>query len=80
MRQDQAAFANLFQRLKGGTMEALDGRPGEASLTQRRCSFVSIWQESGATLGELRRVKAQPPGTAPAFVPESVPGARFSIS
>ena len=59
--------------MKAGTMEALDAEP---SLTQRRCSIVSIWHESGVTLGELRRVS----GAAPAFAAVQVPGTRFSIN
>jgi len=61
-------------------MEALDGAPGEQSLTLRRCSVVSVWHQAGETRGELRRVKAQPPGTAPAFAAESVPGTQFPRS
>jgi UDP-2,3-diacylglucosamine pyrophosphatase LpxH len=75
LRQDPAAFTNLFQRLKAGTMEALDGRSGEPSLTQRRCSVVSVWHEAGATLGELRRVAE----AASAFAAVPVLGTRFSI-
>ena len=73
LRQDGAVFAEAFERMKAGTMEALDAEP---SLTQRRCSIVSIWHESGATLGELRRVS----GVAPAFAAVQVPGTRFSIN
>jgi hypothetical protein len=73
LRQDAAVFAEAFKRMKAGTMEALDAEP---SLTQRRCSVVSIWHESGATLGELRRVA----GAAPAFAAVQVPGTRFSIN
>jgi UDP-2,3-diacylglucosamine pyrophosphatase LpxH len=76
LRQDRAAFANLFQRLKAGTMEALDGRAGEPSLTLRRCSVVSIWHEAGVTLGELRHVVALP-GATSAFAAEPVPGTQF---
>ena len=76
LRQDAAGFAEAFKRLKAGTMEALDGGPMEPSLTQRRCSVVSIWQESGATIGELRHVVAQP-GAAPAFAAKPVPGTRL---
>jgi len=73
LRQDAAGFAEAFKRMKAGTMEALDAEP---SLTQRRCSVVSIWQASGATLGELRRVA----GAAPAFAAVPVPGTQFSIN
>jgi UDP-2,3-diacylglucosamine pyrophosphatase LpxH len=76
LRQDPAAFANLFQRLKAGTMEALDGRPGEPSLTQRRCSVVSVWKEAGATIGELRHVT----GVAPAFAAARVQDTPFSVT
>jgi UDP-2,3-diacylglucosamine pyrophosphatase LpxH len=73
LRRDQVAFANLFQRLKEGTMEALDGEP---SLTQRRCSVVSVRHEAGATLGELCHVT----GIAPAFAVRPVQDIPFSIS
>jgi hypothetical protein len=79
MRQDAAAFAEVFKRMQAGTMEALDGGPVELGVTLRRCSIVSIWHESGATLGELRRVTAQP-GAAPAFAAEPVTGTRHSIT
>jgi UDP-2,3-diacylglucosamine pyrophosphatase LpxH len=75
LRQDPAAFANLFQRLKAGTMEALDGGAAEQPLTLRRCSVVSIWHDTAATIGELRHVT----GTAPAFTAVPVPGTQFSI-
>jgi UDP-2,3-diacylglucosamine pyrophosphatase LpxH len=75
LRQNPAAFANLFQRLKAGTMEALDGGGKGPSLTLRRCSVVSIWHDTTATIGELRHIT----GTASAFAATPVPGARFSI-
>jgi hypothetical protein len=79
LRQDAAGFAEAFKRMKASTMEALDGAPEEQSLTLRRCSVVSIWRESGATIGELRRVAAQP-GPTPSLAMEPVPGTRHSIT
>ena len=76
LRQDTAGFAEAFKRMKAGSMEALDGGAVELSLTLRRCPVVSIWHESGATMGEVRRVA----GAAPAFAAVPVPGTGFSIN
>jgi UDP-2,3-diacylglucosamine pyrophosphatase LpxH len=79
LRQDAEAFAKAFERMKAGTIGALDGGPTEPGLTLRRCSVVSIWHEGGATIAELRRVTAHP-GPSPAFAANPVPGTRLSVT
>jgi UDP-2,3-diacylglucosamine pyrophosphatase LpxH len=66
VRQDEGKFEDVYKAIKAGTLAALDEVPG---LVQKRCSVVSIWQEQGATFGELRRVPAG--GGAPVSVPET---------
>jgi UDP-2,3-diacylglucosamine pyrophosphatase LpxH len=78
VRQSPVEFGKLFERLKAGTMDALDGAAAEPGVTMRRCSVVSVWQESDLTVGELRRVTAQ---TGPmAFAAETVPQTRLSVT
>lgn len=79
MRQNAEVFAKFFKRMKEGTIEALDGGLVEPGLTLRRCSVVSVWHESGVTIGELRRVAAHPAPT-PGFAAKPVTGTRFSVS
>ncbi|CAH2806845.1 MAG: hypothetical protein CPDRYMAC_6384 [uncultured Paraburkholderia sp.] len=56
LRGDAARFAQMFQTLKGGTMEKLDALPG---LVTKTCTVVAIWCDAGArTKVELRHVKA----------------------
>ena len=79
LRQNPVEFAKLFDRLKAGTMAVLDGRAAEPGVTLRRCSVVSIWRESGTTVGELRHVAAQP-GAAAVFAAQPVPNTRLSVT
>ena len=78
VRKNAAAFAMLFERLKAGTMAALDDEAAGPGLTLRRCSVVSIWRESGRTVGELRHVAAQP-GAASGFVAQPVADTRLLV-
>ncbi len=78
LRQDTTQFAALFERMKAGTMAALDGVPPQQSVTLRRNSVVSVWREAGMTIGEIRRVAVAIDGGATAL--HSVDGTRFSVT
>ena len=77
LRRDAAKFAELFERMKAGTMAALDGIPPQQSVTLRRNSVVSVWREGGSTTAELRRVAAAAGG---AFALQPVAGTRYSLT
>src|SRR5262249_6488603 len=56
LRQNKEEFAKLFARLQAGTIAAMDDSAAGPAGNERRCPVVSIWQEAGETVAELRHV------------------------